>query len=161
MGKRPTEKLTQAVQALLSPASPPPPDLSSLCGTRGLLSTLPGLVEDEDEVVEVGIPSRLLCISVGLSVQASSGEPHNLSLSNTHDTSVPSLLEMPVSPCPLFSGHRARVALMRTVSMLVLVRLSSHVGRSVARCPPPLLACYVRTMHAHTQRGWQPGRMPS
>ncbi|KAH8753824.1 hypothetical protein F5883DRAFT_189000 [Diaporthe sp. PMI_573] len=44
---------------------------------------------------------------------------------------------MPVSPCPLFSGHRARVALMPTVSMLVLVvRLSSHVGRSVARCPP-------------------------
>lgn len=90
VGKRPTEKFSQAVQALLSPAKPPfvcvlwyartslnlvsPLQLPAVCrGCRPLprLSAA-RFAFREVEVVEVGILSRLLCITVGLSVQAPS-----------------------------------------------------------------------------------------
>lgn len=165
VGKRPTEKFTQAVQALLSPAKTPfcrravvcadisqpcQPSRSARC-LSWLTSAAPILSAArvairEVEVAEVGILSRLLCIIVALSVQPTSADHtncHSVWLTVPAEPSSRMLEDLgPFAPrrarlslLTLFRSS-ARVALMPTVSMLVLVvRLSWLVGRSVAQCP--------------------------
>ena len=125
VGKRPTEKFTQAVQALLSPAKTPfcrravvcagisqpcQPSRSARClswlsSAAPILSAARFAIR-EVEVVEVGILSRLLCISVGLPVQASSDSPHNLSLSLAVLAAAPVSAEV-LAPVPLPLGSFA------------------------------------------------------
>lgn len=151
VGKRPTEKLTQAVQALLSPANTPAclcpvacADFSQPCCTprhpRGralrsgyFISIAVHFCGPASAGIFQPPTNHTICHSASQSWLPVSRE---VLITERPSTSDLSLLEMPVSPFPPFSGHRARVALTSTVLMLVLVvRLSRHVGPSVARCP--------------------------
>lgn len=93
----------------------------------------------EVEVAQVGILSRLLCINVGLSVQAPSAS-HTI----CHSVWLPASPGCRHPGVPEHLGRRARLALMFTFAMLVLVvRQTRHVGRSVAQ-RPRACACLAR-----------------